>query len=39
MGEAIELGAVIYTLVGALVVGYGIWRAWTRPRAETPPQQ
>jgi hypothetical protein len=31
MDKAIELGSCLYTVVGAAVVAWGIWRAWTRP--------
>src|SRR5262245_59538803 len=32
MGKALELGACLYTLIGATVVVWGIWRAWVKPK-------
>jgi hypothetical protein len=31
MDKAIELGSCLYTVIGASVVAWGIWRAWVRP--------
>jgi hypothetical protein len=32
MDKALELGSCLYTLIGASVVAWGIWRAWVRPK-------
>jgi hypothetical protein len=32
MDKAIELGSCLYTVIGASVVAWGIWRAWVRPK-------
>jgi hypothetical protein len=32
MGKAIELGSFLYALIGAAVVAWGIWRAWSNQK-------
>jgi hypothetical protein len=32
MDKVIELGSCLYTVMGAAVVVWGIWRAWARPK-------
>lgn len=34
MGNALELGSCLYSVLGACVVAWGIWRAWVKPRAQ-----
>jgi len=35
MGEAMSLGGFLFSVCGAAVVAWGIWRAWTRPQVES----
>lgn len=38
MGDAIGLGGFCFSILGACVVAWGIWRAWTRPPARAGAQ-
>lgn len=35
MDKAISLGGFLFSVCGAAVVAWGIWRAWTRPHSES----
>lgn len=36
MNDAIGLGGFCFSVLGAAVVAWGIWRAWTRPTEDDP---